>query len=96
MYQFEFHPKFDKDLSKLDKNIRRDIRDKYIPEILKSPYKAGKALKGKLAGLRSYTFIAHRIEYRIIYDIVEETALILFLMVGTRENIYNKLLRRIK
>lgn len=42
MYQPEFHPKVDKDLSKIDKNLRKDIRDEHIPKILKDPHKSGK------------------------------------------------------
>jgi hypothetical protein len=62
MYQPEFHPKVDKDLSKLDKNLRRDIRDKHIPKILHDPQRVGGNLTGKLAGLKSYSFAANRSE----------------------------------
>jgi len=96
MYQPEFHPKVDKDISKLDKNHRRVIRDKHIPKILEDPHRAGKGLTGKLAGLKSYSFTANRVEYRIIYDIFEEKTIVLFLMVGSRENFYERLLRRLR
>jgi addiction module RelE/StbE family toxin len=96
MYQPEFHPKVDKDLSKLDKNLRRDIRDKHIPKILHDPQRVGGNLTGKLAGLKSYSFAANRVEYRIIYDILEEKIIVLFLMVGSRENLYERLLRRLR
>jgi mRNA-degrading endonuclease RelE of RelBE toxin-antitoxin system len=95
MYQPEFHPKVDKDLSKFDKNLRKDIRDKHIPKILEDPYRVGKSLTGRLAGLKSYSFTANRVDYRIIYDIFEEKAAVLFLMVGPRENFYKRLLRRL-
>lgn len=96
MYQPEFHPKVDKDISKLNKNLRRDIRDKHIPKILEDPHRAGKSLTGKLAGLKSYIFTVNRVEYRIIYDIFEEKTIVLFLMVGSRENFYERLLRRLR
>lgn len=96
MYLPEFHPKVDKDLSKLDKNLRKDIRDKHIPKILEDPHKSGKSLAGKLAGLKSYSFTAYGVEYRIVYDILEEKIAVLFLMVGSRENFYEKLLRRLR
>lgn len=96
MYQPEFHPKVDKDLSKFDKNLKKDIRDKHIPKILEDPHRAGKSLSGKLAGLKSYSFTAHRTEYRIVYDMLEEKVIVLFLMIGSRENFYERLLRRLR
>jgi len=60
MYQPKFHPKVDKDLSKFDKNLRKDIRDKHIPKILQNPHNVGKTLTGKLAGLKSYSFTTIR------------------------------------
>jgi addiction module RelE/StbE family toxin len=95
MYQPEFHPEVDKDLSKLDKNLRRDIRDKHIPKKLQDTHTVGKNLTGKLAGLKSYSFAANKVGYRIIYDILEEKTIVLFLMVGSRENLYERLLRRL-
>lgn len=95
MYQAEFHPKVDKDLAKLDIGLRKDIRDKHIPKILEDPYTTGKSLTGKLGGLKSYSFTAKRVEYRIVYDINTEKVIVLFLMVGPRENFYERLLRRL-
>ncbi len=93
--QAAFHPKVDKDLSKLDKPVRLQIRDRHIPAILENPYVAGSPLSGELAGLRSYHFTANRVDYRIIYDVLDDKLLVLFLMVGTRENFYKRLLRRL-
>lgn len=95
MYQVEFHPKVDKDLARLDKGLRKDIRDKHIPKILEDPYTAGKTLTGKLGGIKSYSFTAKRVEYRIVYDIIAEKVMVLFLMVGPRESFYERLLRRL-
>ena len=95
MYQPEFYPKVDKELSKFDKNLRKDIRDKHIPKILQNPRNVGKTLTGKLAGLKSYSFTAKGVEYRIVYDIIEEKVVVLFLMVGSRENFHERLLRRL-
>lgn len=38
----------------------------------------------------------NRVEYRIVYDIIEEKVVVLFLMIGTRENFYERLLRRLR
>ncbi len=96
MYKPEFHRKVDKDLSKLDKPLRKDIRDKHIPKILEDPHRAGKSLSGKLAGLKSYSFTAQSTDYRIVYDIFEEKVTVLFLIVGSRENFHERLLRRLR
>jgi addiction module RelE/StbE family toxin len=95
MYKPEFHPKVDKDLSKLDKPLRKLIRDKHIPRILEDPHEAGKTLAGKLSGLKSYHFTVNRVDYRIVYDILEAKIVVLFLMAGSRENFYKRLLRRL-
>lgn len=95
MYKPEFHPKVDKEIARFDKSLRRDIRDKHIPRILSDPHRAGKNLSGRLSGLKSYTFTANRVEYRLVYDIVEEKVVVLFLMAGSRENFYERLLRRL-
>ena len=95
MYQPAFHPQVDKDLSRIDISVRRQIRDKHISRILQNPREAGKNLSGALAGLKSYHFTANRVEYRMVYDIIEETVVVLFLMVGPRENFYTRLLRRL-
>lgn len=95
-YLPEFHPKVDKEILRLDKPLRKDIRDRHIPRILEDPYRAGKGLSGSLAGLRSYSFTSNKIEYRIIYDIIEEKVTVLFLIIGSRENLYERLIRRLK
>lgn len=79
--QAAFHPKEDKDISRLDKPVRLQIRDRHIPAILENPYGTGKALAGELAGLRSYHFTANRVDSRIIYDVLDDKLIVLFLMV---------------
>ena len=96
MYQLEFHQKVDKEIARLDKTTIKAIRDLHIPAILQNPYKAGKDLSGNLAGTKSYRFMSNRVDYRIIYDIIEERKAVIILMVGPRENIYKKLLNRLK
>jgi mRNA-degrading endonuclease RelE of RelBE toxin-antitoxin system len=95
MYKPEFHPRVDKELSQLDRGVIRAIRDIYLPRILQSPHASGKELRGDLAGLKSFRFIHNRVDYRIIYDIMEERNTVIFLMVGTRENLYKRLLNRL-
>lgn len=37
MYKDQYHPRIKKDLKKLDPQIREEIKNKYIPNILLSP-----------------------------------------------------------
>lgn len=96
MYALEFHQKVDKEIARLDKGAIKAIRDIHLPKILQDPLSAGKDLRDNLAGLKSYRFMFNRVDYRIIYDVVEERLTVLILMVGPRENIYKRLLNRLE
>lgn len=67
-----------------------------FPKYLKTLINREKSDTGKLAGLKSYGFIANKVEYRIVYDIIKEKVVVLFLMVGPREKFYERLLRRLR
>jgi mRNA-degrading endonuclease RelE of RelBE toxin-antitoxin system len=54
MYELRFHPKVDKELSKLPFEIRRVIRDKHLFVIADDPHKSGKPLKGALTRWEFY------------------------------------------
>ena len=94
MYNDLYHPKFKKDIKKLDNSLIPKIKDHYIKIILENPYDFPQ-LTGLLAGIYSYHFKEKRVEYRICYTIDEKKNTIYFLMVGKRENIYNLLKRRL-
>ncbi len=47
MYKDQYHPRIKKDLKKLDPQIREQIKNKYIPNILLSP-DMGHNLEGDL------------------------------------------------
>jgi mRNA interferase RelE/StbE len=70
-----------KDLSKIDREIRRRIKKKAEKELVVNPTK-GKLLKGRYNGLYSYRMG----NYRIIYTIIPEG--IFILKVGNRKDVY--------
>jgi len=94
-YEIHLHPKADKEIAKLSKQTRKEILETHFPKIVSDPYLAGKGLSGKLKGFKKYTFSSRGVSYRIIYEIWEKENIVLIIMVGPRENIYLRLLRRL-
>lgn len=83
-----------KDLKSLSPEIRNQIDSVYFPLLSADPY-IGKALKPPFKGYRSFSFTNEGKEYRILYKIEKNELVVLIIMVGSRENIYDKLKRRI-
>lgn len=96
MFRFrdEYHPQVKKDLKKIDKSFKLEIKDFHIPKIPKDPY-IGDELTGDLAGIRSYHFKKDRVQYRISYIIDETKEIVNILMIGKRESFYDILRRRL-
>ena len=46
-------------------------------------------------GLKSYHFKSENTEYRVIYEIYEDKNVVAVLLIGKREQLYDKLSRRI-
>jgi mRNA-degrading endonuclease RelE of RelBE toxin-antitoxin system len=82
-----------KDLKKMETTLRDFIYGQ-IYEIAEDPYKNEK-LSGSFKELRSQHSKFRGVEYRVIYYIDEEGRLIIIALVGTRENIYKELARRL-
>ena len=95
MYKDLYHPAVKKDLKKIDKNARDDIKETWIPKLLSKPF-GGEELTGPLAGIRSYHFSVGRVQYRIAYSINENEHIIKMLMIAKRESFYQILKRRLK
>lgn len=91
MYSVQVPPKVAKAIHRLDKPLQQLFKEK-LQEIAKNPHK-GNALTRDLKGLWSYHFSYRGVAYRIIYEIYEESLLVLIVLVGTRENIYERLRR---
>ena len=75
MYKDLYHPAVKKDLKKLDKSVRNNIKEKWIPKLLLKPFE-GERLDDPLAGIRSYHFSIGRVQYRIAYSINENEHII--------------------
>lgn len=80
-YNIAFKKTVARDLKKIDKNAADKILKKIEQEL---PYKADTfpALKGKFAGLRKFRIG----DYRVVYSIIEDTAIIL--RIGHRREVY--------
>jgi addiction module RelE/StbE family toxin len=95
MYKDLYHPAVKKDLKKLDKSVRNDVKKTWIPKLLSKPF-AGEELTGPLAGIRSYHFSVGRVQYRIAYSINENEHIMKILMIAKREGFYQIIKRRLK
>lgn len=78
---------FDKQFSKLDKAIKRQIIDWLATNIdgCNNPRQTGKALKGSLKSYWRYRIAK---DYRVICDIQDDQLVVLALKVGHRSKIY--------
>ncbi len=93
MYEIYFGTAVRKDLKNLSKNIQNKVEEIFIL-LSKNPL-IGDSLKGEFLGFFSYHFKTQNTEYRIIYDIKDKELIVLIVLVGTRENIYKQLKRRL-
>lgn len=92
MYEIYFGSAVKKDLQKLPKNIQDKVYTVF--SLLSANPMLGSGLKGEFLGYSSYHFKEKKTEYRIIYEIRNTELVVLVILVGTRENIYQQLKRR--
>jgi mRNA-degrading endonuclease RelE of RelBE toxin-antitoxin system len=90
-YSIFLSRKAEKQYKKLDLQISNRIKHKL--NILKQYPHKGFALSGKYTGLRYLKVIYKRVEYRVVYDISDESKEVLIIFLGTRENFYKELRR---
>jgi len=76
-----------KDIKKFPDNLKRKL-EKTIKSLADDPF-IGKPLMGTLSGKWSYRIG----DFRITYEIRGKELIILFLMIGPRQDIYKRLLR---
>jgi mRNA interferase RelE/StbE len=86
-WRIEFHPRAEKELSKLDREVARKIvrflRERVAP--LEDPRSLGEALKGPELG----RFWKYRVgDYRLICHIQDQRVTILVVTVGHRRDVY--------
>lgn len=95
MYKIETYSAVKKDIKKLDKKLKKEIKEKYFTDIEKDPFKAT-PLSYEFKGLWSYHFSYKGTQYRIVYEIYPKKSVVLIIMIRTREEFYETLKRRIK
>jgi len=93
MFAIAYGSAVTKDLKKLDKEVLMLV-DGVFQKLSENPY-AGEKLRGGFSEYFSYHFKVKKIEYRIIYKIKDEQLMVYVVMIGSRENLYDKLKRRI-
>jgi mRNA interferase RelE/StbE len=93
MYSILYSTAVKKDLKSLPKKVQDKIFESF-KEIQKNP-RIAKKLQGGFSDCYSYSFVMNRTDYRIIYTIRDHELIIIVVMIGSRENIYKKLKRRV-
>lgn len=89
MYKVIWEADAEEDLSKIDKETARKIRNKVDSVLPKNP-KIGKAMTGNWQGCYRITYG----RYRIIYEIHETILLVVVVKAGHRKNVYEGKMRR--
>ncbi|MEW6108881.1 MAG: type II toxin-antitoxin system mRNA interferase toxin, RelE/StbE family [Nitrospirota bacterium] len=83
-----------KDLKSLHPKLAKEIKSQHFKKIKESPFESFE-LGYSFKGLRSYHFNFEGTSYRIIYEVFEKDRLVVVIMIGKRENFYEKLKRRL-
>lgn len=84
-----------KDLKRLPPELVEQLRTVHFPRLADAPTQ-GDTLSGPFKGLRSYHFGYHATEYRIIYEVIPDDPLVIVLMIGSRERLYERLRQRLR
>jgi len=82
-----------RELRKYDKPVRDEIISAF-DKLAENPY-IGDMLKGDLATIYSYHLKVSGVEYRIAYQIKEQEVVVIVMQIGTRENFYAELKKRL-
>jgi len=94
-YTARFATAVKSDVRKLDRQLRRIIREKHLTSVETDPFRAAQLLY-EFRGLWSYHFNHKGTQYRIIYEVHPEEHIVLVIMIGSRERLYEALRRRLK
>jgi mRNA-degrading endonuclease RelE of RelBE toxin-antitoxin system len=82
-----------KDFRKLDKQAQQQVLVS-LEELQESPH-LGVMLATPFEHLRKLQFSCNGVQYRIIYQVNDSEMEILIVIIGTRENIYSELKKRL-
>ena len=94
-YTVKFATAVKSDVRKLDKQLQRIIKEEHLTRIEREPFNAAPLLY-EFRGLWSYHFNHKGTQYRIIYEVYPEEQIVLVIMIGSRERLYEALRRRVK
>jgi len=94
MYKLIIPRSVENDLKKLPPQVQRKIVLKHLPAVQANPQQ-GKFLQKQFRKLRKYRLSYLGTEYRIVYKVSESVKLITIIMIGSRENFYERLKRRL-
>ncbi len=95
MYKISFTRNSRKDLKKVDYGVQLFLHRKYFIVLKNSPA-IGKKLNGKR--FKDYLYLKLRfkkVEYRVVYRVENEKLVVVIIMIGSRENFYKRLERRL-
>ena len=95
MHEIELHPKTEKEIQNFDKQLRNEILQKHLPKISRDPISVGINLSGPLRKFKKYVFSYHGTSYRVIFEIIKQHHKVYILLVGPREGLYARLMRRL-
>ena len=90
----ETHKAVKKDLKKISPKAAKEIVNKVLPHILENS-SVGIPLVGILKGYFKFEFHYQGVSYRIAYQIDRKMKIVFIIAVGSREKIYERLMRRI-
>ncbi|NLW48240.1 MAG: type II toxin-antitoxin system mRNA interferase toxin, RelE/StbE family [Firmicutes bacterium] len=79
------------------RNLDKPVKDRVIEaleQLAKNPF-SGERLKGDLTAIYSYHLKVAGVDYRIAYQIKEQEIVVIVLQIGTRENFYEELKKRL-
>lgn len=95
MYRIEAVRAVKKDIRKLPNAVADLLETSHFPALKRDPH-VGEALHQDLKGLWSYHFVHAGTQYRIIYEIDDAAQVVYILLIGPRENLYERLRRRVR
>lgn len=95
MAALRFRSAVRKDLKRLPPQLVDQLQTIHLPRLAAEPLQ-GDPLSGPFKGLHAYHFSFQGAEYRIIYEFVSAEELVIVLMVGPRERLYERLRQRLQ
>jgi len=94
MYEVVIPRSVVKDIDDLPRQLQKVLASKHLAAIQADPH-AGSFLRGRFRGLRKRPLSHKGTEYRIVYKISDATRSVILIMVGSREDFYKRLERRV-